>query len=212
MLPFPVIALLAAALSGAAIAPPATAPDAGADGRTEAPRTIELHVGIPDWVTIGLAHKDLIARFPRAEVNPFAGQDDAYTVKISGAGISAMVLGASPETLAVASLGFNLDGDYQGVAEGNFRTDRGLRKGSTVNDLLSAYGKPAEIVSDRTARRALRRRPDFSEEEVPQLYQYRSDDGSVTTSFVVQDNRVVRVVINALEPLRNHIVKRKPPE
>jgi hypothetical protein len=177
-----------------------------------APRTIEIHVGVPGFLTLGLPHQEVLDRFPGALVEPFAGQDDAVTVKVPRAGVSWMVVGASPADLKVASIGFNLDGEYQGVSEGQFRTDRGLKKGSTVNDLLEAYGRPADIAMDRAARRALRGRAAPDDESIPRLYQYRSEDGAVTTSFVVQHHRVVRVLINAIEPLEKHILKRASEE
>lgn len=200
------IALLAGAALCAGLGRPAAAPPAAT------PRTIEMHVGVPGWAALGVPHKELIDRFPGAEVTAFSGQDDALTVKIPGAGISCMVVGATPGELKVASLGFNLDGEYEGIPEGSFRTDRGVGKGSTVNDLLEAYGQPAEVVADRAARRSQRRQPDFDEAALPQLYQYRSADGAVTTSFVVQRHRVVRVVINALEPLKQHLLRQRSRE
>jgi hypothetical protein len=177
-----------------------------------APRTIETHVGVPGFLTLGLSHKELMERFPGAAVEPFAGQDDALTVKIPRAGVSCMVVGEAPAELRVASIGFNLDGEYQGVSEGAFRTDRGLAKGSTVNDLLEAYGRPADIAVDRAGRRALRGNPGTNDDAVPRLYLYRSEDGGVTTSFVVQHNRVVRVLINAIAPLEKHVLKVRPRE
>jgi len=53
--------------------------------------------------------------------------------------------------LKIASVGFNVDGVHNGVSEGNFRTGKGIGKGSTVNDVLEAYGQPVEILGQQPA-------------------------------------------------------------
>ncbi|MGH9797607.1 MAG: hypothetical protein ACRD5D_05560, partial [Candidatus Polarisedimenticolia bacterium] len=143
---------------------------------------------------------------------PFAGQDDAVTVKAPDAGLSLMTVGSPAEGLKVASLGINLVGRYEGVGEAGVRTSRGIGKGSTVNDLLEAYGPPVSVRADREAARRLRGRPEEDSARIPRHYQYRREDGVVTTSFVVEDNLVVRILINEIEPLRRHILKLPPAE
>src|SRR5262247_1084866 len=125
-------------------APPADGTTAGGKGPAPAPapgedrgRTVELHAGLPGMAFIGQPLEDLLKRFPAADVQPFAGQDDAVTVKMPAAGISCIAVGA-PDKLKVASVGFNLDGTYEGIGEGDFRTAKGIGKGSTVNDLIEA--------------------------------------------------------------------------
>jgi hypothetical protein len=199
----PVLVSLAAATAAAAL--PGAAP-----GRTE--RTVELHVGIPGLVVLGDPQRQVLERLPGAEVTPFAGQEDAATVKAPAAGLSLMTVGPPAEGLKVASLGINLVGRYEGVGEAGVRTSRGIGKGSTVNDLLEAYGPPAGISADREAARRLRGRSEEESARIPRHYQYRREDGAVTTSFVVQDNMVVRILINEIEPLRRHILKVSPPE
>ena len=195
-----------AALIGAALAIVCT----GADERAAAaaPTTVRLHVGVPDRVFIGQPRDLLLKAFPGAESSPFAGQKDAITVRSKDGGISCVLTGTSDEDFRVASVGFNLEGIYEGIGEGEWRTEADIGKGSTVNDLLAAYGQPADII-DKGARRRPGSRP---APDTPKLYQYRNDDGTVSTSFVVQSNRVVRIVVNHLEPLERHLLRRSPTE
>jgi len=185
----------------------------GGDERTEraaaaAPVTVRLHVGVPDRVFIGQPRDLLLKAFPGAESSPFAGQKDAITVRSKDAGISCVLTGTSDEDFRVASVGFNLEGTYEGIGEGEWRTEAGIGKGSTVNDLLAAHGQPADII-DKGARRRPGSRP---APDTPKLYQYRNDDGTISTSFVVQSNRVVRIVVNHLGPLERHLLRRSPTE
>ncbi len=185
----------------------AAAPDrpTKGDSRPEDVRRIELHVGIPGFVYIGQSVTDLVKKFPRASVVPFAGQDDAAMVNIADAGISCIAVGA-PKDLKLASVGFNLDGVHEGMTEGRFRTSKGIGKGSTVNDLLEAYGEPGEILAEKP-RGALKRKVNLEDPAVPKMYQYASEDGSVKTFFLVEGHQVKRVVVNHLAPLDEHIVK-----
>jgi hypothetical protein len=200
---FAIIALVLLALSGPVPgAPDRPAPDV--TRQAEMP-PIELHVGIPGYAYIGQALADLVKRFPGARVVPFAKQEDAVVVKIGAKGISCIAVGEPPD-LKVASVGFNLDGDQEGLSEGRFRTSKGIGKGSTVNDLLDAYGQPAEILGDK-AHGAMRRDVPLEDPSVPKLYQYSNPDGSVKTNFLVQDHQVKRLIVNELAPLDRHVVK-----
>jgi hypothetical protein len=180
----------------------------GLDG--SAPRPIELHAGIPGVAFIGQPLKELTEKFPRARVTPFAGQDDAVTVQIPELGISLMAVGPKPEELKVATAGFNLEGTYEGVSECGCATREGIGKGSTVNDLLGTYGPPREIVGPRVTNPLMKRRPEPEDPHAPKRYQYSSPDGLRTTSFVVQDARVLRVVVYDLEPMNRHVLRRRP--
>jgi hypothetical protein len=186
------------------------APDRPAKGDTSHAQVpqIELHVGIPGLAYIGQPLADLVKKFPAAQVVPFSKQDDAVIVKINGAGISCIAVG-EPADLKIASVGFNLDGANEGMSEGSFRTLKGIGKGSTVNDLLDAYGQPVEILGDKP-RGALRRDVPLEDASVPKLYQYANGDGSVKTNFLVVNHQVKRVVVNDLAPLDQHIVKASP--
>src|SRR2546422_7073671 len=117
-----------------------------------------------------------------------------------------MTLFRSPKDLKLASVGFNLDGVHEGMTEGRFRTSKGIGKGSTVNDLLEAYGEPAEILAEKP-RGALKRKVNLEDPAVLKMYQYASEDGSVKTFFLVEGHQVKRVVVNHLAPLDEHIVK-----
>jgi hypothetical protein len=187
-------------LAMAADESPSQAPPAPKPGRL-----IEVHVGIPDYAYIRQPLADLTKKFPAAKVSPFAGQEDAVMVKIPEAGISCIAAGPVGD-LKVASVGFNFDGAYEGIAEGDFRTSKGIGKGSTVNDLLEAYGQPVEVLGEKP-RGALSRGTQMEDASVPKMYQYKSDDGSVKTFFLVENHQVRRVVVNDLTPLQEHIVK-----
>ena len=170
--------------------------------------TIELHVGVPGLAYIGQPLQDFRTKFPKAEVAPFSGQEDAMSVKAGDAGISCIAVGG-PGDLKLASVGFNLEGSYEGLAEGDYRTRQGIGKGSTVNDLLGAYGKPVDILGERP-RGALRRPRPGGDASARQKYLYANADGSVRTYFLVENSRVTRVVVNDLGPLDQHIVKASP--
>ena len=170
--------------------------------------TIELHIGVPGLAYIGQPLQDFLKKFSKAEVTPFSGQDDAVTVKVKEAGISCIAVG-HPGELKLASVGFNLDGAYEGMAESDYRTGQGIGKGSTVNDLLGVYGKPVDILGERP-RSALRRPRPGGDPPARQKYYYASADGTVRTYFLVDTSRVTQVVVNDLRPLDEHIVKAPP--
>ena len=115
----------------------------------------------------------------------------------------------NPGDLKLASVGFNLDGTYPGMAESAYRTSKGIGKGSTVNDLLEAYGRPAEISGGRPRGQSRRPRPGGDPPQ-RQKYQYANADNTVRTYFLVDENRVTQIVVNDLRPLDKHIVKATP--
>lgn len=172
-------------------------------------QTVELHAGIPGVVFIGQSLEDLLKRFPAADVTAFAGQDDAVTVKLPDAGISCIAVGA-PDSLKVASVGFNLDGTYEGIGEGNYRTGKGIGKGSTVNDLLEAYGPPVDVVAPRPKGAPPPRPGAKVDPSMPQKYQYENESGAIRTYFLVENYRVTRIVVNELKSLEEHLIKGRP--
>ncbi len=200
----PIAAALVFLLAGAAAPaePAAEGPVAGG------PTIIRLHVGVPGRAFIGQARAALLEAFPGAVETPFARQQDAISFQAKEAGIACVLAGPSPTDLRVASVGFNLEGTYEGIGEGEWRTEAGIGKGSTVNDLLATYGKPGRLV-DQGARGRSGSPP---APEAPTLYQYYNTEGTVSTSFVVLFNRVVRIVVNHLDPLERHLIRRSPTE
>ena len=196
--------LLAASLPVFAAPNPPAKEGSGA-GKTS---PIELHIGIRDLVYIGQPLADLVKKFPGAKVLPFSGQDDAASVRIAAEGISCIAVGM-PGDLKVASIGFNLDGAFEGMAETRYRTSKGIGKGSTVNDLLEAYGQPVEVLGEQP-RGALRKTVPHESPSAVKMYQYKNEDGAVKTFFLVQENLVRRVVVNDLQPLDQHVVKGSP--
>jgi len=183
-----------------------------APGPADTHRVIAMHVGIPERVYLGQPLKELLEHFPKARVVPFAGQSDALQVQILDAGISCLVTGSSPEELQVSAVGFNFDLRYEGVAGGDFRTVEGIGRGSTVEDLMRAYGPPSEVIGPKTNK--LQRRPaDTSADadiDLPRKHLYNNPDGTVSTYFVVEQGSVRRVSINDLAPLDRHILRRGP--
>ncbi len=183
----------------------------GRDQPRDASKIVDVHVGIPGVAFIGQTLADLRKNFPAAEVKPFANQIDAAVVTAAGAGLSCIVVGSSPDDLRVASVGFILDGTYQGSREGGYRTREGIGKGSTVNDLLERYGKPTEVTGERATNPALSMSGKPEETKGPKKYHYASADRKIKTYFVVEASRVTRVVINELDPLNAHLLKRPAP-
>ena len=116
---------------------------------------------------------------------------------------------SSAGDLKIASIGFNLDGVSEGMAETPYRTGKGIGKGSTVNDLLEAYGQPFEVLGEQP-RGSLRKTVPLESPSVPKMYQYKNEDGGIKTFFLVQDHLVRRVVVNDLQPLDQHVVKGRP--
>jgi len=191
--------------------PASSAPDrpASRDSGPAEALLIEMHVGIPGYIFIGQPLAELQKKFPDAQVVPFSGQKDSMIVKIAKTGISCLAVGAA-EDLKIASVGFNVDGVHNGVSEGNFRTGKGIGKGSTVNDVLEAYGQPVEILAQKPAGALKPKKAPDDDPSVPKMYQYASADGSVKTYFLVVDHLVKRIVVNHLAPLDEHIVKGAP--
>ncbi len=187
----------------------ASAPKAPAT-KPSGSRLIDIHIGIPGRAYLGQTLQNLRSQFPTADVTPFAGQEDAFVAAIPEEGISCYVVGPSPDDLKVASVGFNFDQSYMGAKEGDFRTREGIGKGSTVNDLLGTYGRPAEISGERSGKPLLRRGAQNDDPDAPKKYQYASADGATKSYFVVQHDRVLRVVINDLAPLNRHLLKHPP--
>jgi hypothetical protein len=179
----------------------ATAPHGGA-------ASIELHVGIRDLVYIRQPLAELTKKFPAAKVAPFAGQEDAATVKIGEEGITCIAVG-TPGDLKLASIGFNMVGTTDGMAETKYRTDKGIGAGSTVNDVLEAYGQPLEVLGEQP-RGALKKTVPLDSPSLAKMYQYKNEDGTVKTFFLIKDHLVQRVVVNDLAPLDQHIVKGGP--
>jgi hypothetical protein len=173
-------------------------------------KAIEIHVGIPGRAYLGQPMKALLAEFPKAKVSAFAEQSDAFVVQVPEAGISSYVVGESPDGLMVASIGFNFDTTYLGVNEGEFRSGKGIGRGSTVNDLLEAYGQPTRITGERPQGSPPGRPPQSDDPKLTKKYLYASPDGSVTTYFIVQDYLVRRMVVNLVTPLDRHIFKHRP--
>src|SRR5437867_2375415 len=90
-----------------------------------------------------------------------------------------------------------------------YRTSQGIGKGSTVNDVLGAYGKPVDILGERPRGPERRPRPG-ADPPTRQKYQYANPDDTVRTYFLVDQSRVTQVVINDLRPLQEHILKAPP--
>jgi hypothetical protein len=170
--------------------------------------TITVHVGVPGTVYIGQPLVDFIARFPGAEKTPFANQNDVVRLQVPAEGISALAMGRTPAVMTIESIGFNFEGTYEGVGPGPRRTAEGIGRGSTVNDLLGTYGKPAETVPEKRRGTLSPGAQGAAAAGEPLRYLYRSEDGAVATYFVVDDTRVVRMAMSRLAAVQEHLMKR----
>jgi hypothetical protein len=188
-------------------AAPSPTPSAPVETGTAVPetQTITMHVGIPGLVYLGQPLEELLKKFPKAQVFPFAGQDNAATVRMPQEGISCLAVGEPPDGLRVASIGFNFETRYEGIGTGSFRTAKGIGRGSTLNDLVDRYGTPSEVIDERRISPLRRRQQE--DPNTPKKHLYKNDDGSVSTYFVVQRGMVLRMTINENTPLDRYIVK-----
>jgi hypothetical protein len=194
-------------LLAVAATPASTAP--AKPPRPAAVETIRLHAGVPGTVFIGEPLVEFLARFPGAKSSPFAGQTDVVRLQVQSDGISALAMGPTPAVMTVESIGFNFEGTYEGIGPGKWRTAEGIGAGSTVNDLLGAYGKPAEMTPEARRGTLSPQRP-ATEPAGPMRYLYRNEDASVATYFVVQDTRVVRMAMSRLASVEKYLMKPGP--
>jgi len=194
------------ALVTIAAVPPKSVPPAPPD----ASHTIVMHVGIPGVAYLGQHLKELLERFPKAQMTQFAKQEDVWIVSVPEEGLSCYLVGPARDSLTVASVGFNFEETYLGAQEGKYRTREGIGKGSTVNDLLGTYGKPVAITAERGAKPSPQQSAPREDPGAPKKYQYANPNGTIKTYFVVQGYRVVRAVVNDLAPLAEHVLKNPP--
>lgn len=181
---------------------PAPAPDASKD-------VIRMNVGIPGTIFLGQPLTDVLARFPGVKKVPFANQPQVVQLQIPDQGISALAMGETPASMTVESIGFNFAEPYEGIQPGANRTVEGIGAGSNVNELLEAYGKPAE--SGPEARRAgvAPVTPAPGKTEAPERIRhlYRSEDGQVATYFIVEGSRVLRMAMSRPASVQRYVVR-----
>jgi hypothetical protein len=185
---------------------------AAAPRAPNAEEPIRMHAGVPGKAYLGQPLNDFLAHFPGAKSLPFAKQTDVLRLQVTGEGISALAMGATQKSMTIESIGFNFEGTYEGIAAGKRRTAEGIGPGSTINDMLGTYGKPAETASEKRhgtltpqhgAGGAAPAAPDPAD---PTRYIYHSADGATVTYFVVQDAKVVRMVLNRPGSIKKYLM------
>ena len=199
--------------AGAADTMPAAEPErAAAPAKPASPsRTtaIVVHEGIPRVAFLGQPLAEFVAAFPGATKTPYAGQPDVVRLQVPGEGISALAMGLTPASMTIESIGFNFSGEYEGVKESKRRTTEGIGSGSTVNDLLGTYGRPAETAPEsRHGTLSPQAAPDRN---APVRYLYRSTDATITTYFVVEGSVVMRMAMSRPAAVERWILKRPGP-
>ena len=193
--------------SAAAAKPPVAAKPPAASKPAAAPsKSIVLHEGVPGLVYLGQPLTEFMAKFPGAASTPFAGQNDVVRLQVPDQGISVLAMGVTPATMTVESIGFNWVGAYEGVKSGNRRTREDIGAGSTVNELLEAYGKPADIAQES-------RKGSLSPQQAPGpdamlRYLYRSADATSATFFIVKGSQVLRMATSHPASVERYILKR----
>jgi hypothetical protein len=196
------VALLAIALAClAAVDGAAPKPETG--GTAPLRDVIALHVGIPGEVYIGQPLAEFMARFPGARSEPFAQQTDVVRVQVPAEGISALAMGATPASMTVESIGFNFADAYEGVSPGKRRTVEGIGSGSNVNELLEIYGRPVQTTPEK-------RNPSAPAGQERVRHLYRSADGAVTSYFVVEGSRVLRLAMSRTASVERFLLRRGP--
>lgn len=203
------IAILAAATLLAVLAAPAAA---GAPAATPPPAdaAIVVHSGVPGVVYLGQPLSEFIARFPGAASTPFAGQNEVVRLQVAKEGLSALAMGTTPASMTIESIGFNFGGEYEGVKATRRRTAEGIGSGSTVNDLLGAYGRPAETAPEGRRGTPAPQAP-APDRKAPVRYLYRSADATIATYFVVEGSLVTRMAMSRPASVERWLMKRPAP-
>ncbi|HYV17609.1 MAG TPA: hypothetical protein VFC25_01110 [Verrucomicrobiae bacterium] len=193
----------AAAVPDTKAAPePGPATDASKD-------VIQMHVGIPGTIFLGQPLTDVLAHFPGVKKVPFANQPQVVQLQIPEQGISALAMGETPASMTVESIGFNFAETYEGVSPGANRTVEGIGTGSNVNELLEAYGKPAESGPEAHRAAVAPVTPAPGKTEAPERIRhlYRSEDGQVATYFIVEGSRVLRMAMSRPASVQRYVVR-----
>jgi|SRR6185436_1310472 len=177
---------------------------------------IQMHVGVPGTIWLGQTLVEVLARFPDVKKTPFANQPQVLQLQIPSEGISALAMGETPASMTVESIGFNFAEAYEGVQPGRRRTVEGIGPGSDVNELLATYGKPVETSSEahRGALAPVKPGAPAGKSAAPERIRhlYRSPDGSVTTYFVVEGSRVLRMAMSRPEAVGRWVLRPQAPQ
>jgi hypothetical protein len=204
-------AAAAATTSPAAVTPvpdtreaPAPAPQLDASRNV-----IRMHVGIPGILWLGQPLTEVLARFPDVKKLPFANQPQVVQLQIPDQGISALAMGETPASMTVESIGFNFAEPYEGVAPGTRRTIEGIGAGSNVNELLEAYGKPAESAPEAHHGAVAPVPPAPGKPAAPERIRhlYRSADGKEATYFIVEGSRVLRMAMSRPASVQRYVLR-----
>jgi hypothetical protein len=184
----------------------APAPEAQSDPSRN---VIQMHVGIPGLLWLGQPLAEVLARFPDVKKLPFANQPQVVQLQIPAQGISALAMGETPASMTVESIGFNFAEPYEGVAPGTRRTVEGIGAGSNVNELLEAYGKPAESAPEARHGAVAPVTPAPGKPAAPDRirHMYRSADGQVATYFIVEGSRVLRMAMSRPASVQRYVLK-----
>jgi len=208
------VLVLAAILAGAGAPMRAAEPDAARPAPKPAPAAkpaaVVMNQGVPGVVFLGQPLAAFIAAFPSATTSPFAGQADVVRLQVAKEGISALAMGLTPASMTIESIGFNFAGVYEGVEASKRRTVEGIGAGSTVNELLEAYGRPAETAPEGR-RGTLTPQTPAPDRQAPVRYLYRSADATIATYFIVDGVQVVRMAMSRPASVERWILKRAEP-
>jgi hypothetical protein len=168
-----------------------------------------MHVGIPGTIWLGQTLTEVLARFPDVKKIPFANQPQVVQLQLPDEGISALAMGETPASMTVESIGFNFSEAYEGVQPGRRRTVEGIGSGSNVNELLETYGKPAESGPEAHRGTIAPVAPGSPKPGTPERIRhlYRSADGQVTTYFIVDGTRVLRMAMSRPAAVQRFVLK-----
>jgi hypothetical protein len=217
---FPLLFAVVSAQAAPPASPPPshkTAPGAATSAPQGAPKgspakdldVIDQFVGIPGVLYLGQPLSAVLARFPGAQSSPFGNQAEVVRVQIAAEGISCLAMGATPASMTIESIGFTFAKPYEGVAGGRRRTREGIGAGTTVNEMLEVYGRASDIKVERPKSQR-GDGPAAPDPDALSQYIYRSEDGSVSTYFVVQGANVLRMAMSHPAMVERYVLKRPP--